>query len=139
VPPELGPWPGGATPPLFGSLPPGLVPDGVPDVVPGLAGCDAGGVAVPPVDGTAGVAGVPLLGVPPPEPPIGAPPLPFFAFLFFFVSPGWTGSPVVIGGTTGCTVWLDPEPPPPPPLDATAITTIRKNATTASAASRRRR
>jgi hypothetical protein len=85
------------------------------------------------------VAGVPELGVPPPEPPIGAPPLPFFAFLFFFVSPGWTGSPVVTGGTTGCTVWLDPELLSPPPLDATAITTIRKNATTASATSRRRR
>jgi hypothetical protein len=138
VPPELGRWPGGATPPLFGSLPPGLVPDGVP--VPGLAGCEAGGLTVPPpLDGTEGAAGVPVLGVPPPEPPIGAPPFPFFAFLFFFLSPGWTGSPVGTGVVTGCTVSVDPELLPPPPLDATAITTIRKNATTASATSRRRR
>jgi hypothetical protein len=136
VPPELGAGLGAGVPPLFGSL--GGVPE-VPGVVPGLAGCCAGGVAVPPVDGTDGVAGVPVLGVPPPEPPIGAPPLPSFAFLFFFVSPGCTGSPVVTGGTTGCTVWLDPEPSSPPPLDATAITTIRKKATTASATSRRRR
>jgi hypothetical protein len=136
VPPELPPWPGGATPPLFGSLPPGLVPDGVPEPV--FEGWE-GGVAVPPLEGADGVAGVPELGVPPPEPPIGVPPLPFFAFLFFFVSPGWTGLPVVTGGTTGCTVWLDPDPPPPPPLDATAITTIRKKAATATATSRRRR
>jgi hypothetical protein len=97
-----------------------------------------GGTAVPP-EGADGVAGVPELGVPPPEPPIGVPPEPFFAFLFFFVSPGCTGWPLVTGGTTGCTVWLDPEPPPPPPLDAIAITTIRKKAIATSATSRRRR
>jgi hypothetical protein len=138
VPPELGPWPGGATPPLFGSLPPGLPPlDGVP--VLGVEGCDEGGVAVPPLEGADGVTGVPELGVPPPEPPMGEPPEPLFPFLFFFLSPGCTGWPVVTGGTTGCTVGLAPVPPPPPPLDATAITTIRKNTITTAATSRRRR
>jgi hypothetical protein len=104
--------------------------------VAGVAGVAGAGV---PVEGVAGVTGVPELGVPPPEPPIGAPPSPSFAFLFFFVSPGCTGSPVLTGGTTGCTVSVDPELSSPPPLDATAITTIRKKATTASATSRRRR
>lgn len=96
-------------------------------------------MAVPPVAGTDGVTGVPVLGVPPPEPPIGAPPFWCLAFLFFFLSPGWTGWPVGTGVAAGSVVWLDPELLPPPPLDATAITTIRKNATTASATSRRRR
>lgn len=138
MPPELGRWPGGATPPLFGSLPPGLEPEGVPEL--GVDGCaEDGGVLVPPLEGVGVADGVPELGVPPPEPPIGEPPDPFPAFLFFFLSPGCTGWPVVTGGTTGCSVWLDPEPPPPPPLDATAITTIRKNATTTTATSRRRR
>jgi hypothetical protein len=137
VPPELGRCPGGATPPLFGSLPPGVLPP-PPDGVPVPDDPD-GGVAVPPLEGVEGATGVPELGVPPPEPPMDVPPVPFFAFLFFFVSPGCTGFPLVTGGTTGCTVWLDPDPPPPPPLDAIAITTIRKNATPASATSRRRR
>jgi hypothetical protein len=136
VPPELGLWLGGATPPLCGSLPPGVPLDGVPVPDPGVE--DAGGVPVPPLEGTDGADGVPELGVPPPEPPIGEPPEPFFAFLFFLVSPGCTGSPVIDGTVTGCTVWLDPEPPPPP-LDATATRTIRKKAITASATSRRRR
>jgi len=61
---------------------------------------DAGGVTVPPPDGADGVTGVPELGVPPPDPPIGAPPE-FFAFLFFFLSPGCTGLPPVTGGATG--------------------------------------
>jgi hypothetical protein len=105
VPPELGRCPGGATPPLFGSLPPGerVPPDGV--LPPGVWLPDDGGVAVPPVEGVDdGVDGLPELGVPPPEPPIGAPPDPFFAFLFFFVSPGCTGLPPVTGGEIGCTV-----------------------------------
>ena len=64
---------------------------------------EEGGVAVLPLDG-AGVPpdGVPVLGVPPPEPPIGVPvPLPSFAFLFFFLSPGTTGVPVVTGAGAG--------------------------------------
>jgi hypothetical protein len=140
VPPELGCWgPDGDAPPVFGSTPPPLPLLGVPD--DGVPCCEDGGVPVP-LEGV-GVPpdGDPVLGVPPPDPPIGVPPLePLFAFLFFFLSPGCTGSPVVTGGTTGCTVWLEPdEPPPPPPLDATAITTMRKNAATATATSRRRR
>lgn len=96
-------------------------------------------MAVPPLDGVEGDDGVPELGVPPPEPPIGVPPLPFFALLFFFWSPGCTGLPPVTGGRTDGTVWLELEPEPPPPLDAIAITTIRKNAAATSATSRRRR
>jgi len=140
--PELGRCPGGETPPLLGlplpepPLPPVPPPEGVPELgVPP----DEGGVAVPPPDGADGFTGVPELGVPPPDPPIAAPPPEFFAFLFFFVSPGCTGLPPVTGGAIGWTVWLEPDPPPPPPLDAIAITTIRKNATPASATSRRRR
>jgi hypothetical protein len=141
VPPELfEPWLGGATPPLCESLPPGVLPPPVPlDGVPllGVWVPDDGGVDVPPLEGT-GVTGVPLLGVPPPEPPAAVPPL-FFAFLFFLVSPGWTGLPPSTGaGAAEGTVVLDEELLLPP-LDATAITTIRKNATTASAMSRRRR
>jgi hypothetical protein len=79
VPPEFGGGLGAGVPPLFGSL--GFVPDGVPGLVPGLAGAGAG--AGVPVEGAAG-AGVPVLGVALPEPPMGAPPPPFFAFLFFF-------------------------------------------------------
>lgn len=95
---------------------------------------------VPPPDGVEGAEGVPELGVPPPDPPIGTPPLTVVAFLFFFLSPGWTGFPAVTGGAIGWTVWLEPDPPPPPPpLDATAMTTIRKNAAATSATSRRRR
>jgi hypothetical protein len=135
VPPELGCCPGGATPPLFGSTPPPLLL-GVPLL--GDCGCDAGGVEVPPLEGVP-VDGVEL-GVPPPEPPIGVPLDPLWPFLFFFLSPGCTGSPLVTGGITGCTVWVDPEPlPPPPPPDAMAITTIRKNAAPTSATSLRRR
>lgn len=91
MPPELfEPWLGGATPPLCESLPPGVLPPPVPlDGVPLLGVCvpDDGGVDVPPLEGADGVTGVPLLGVPPPEPPAAVPPL-FFAFLFFLVSPG---------------------------------------------------
>jgi hypothetical protein len=118
----------------LGSTPPPLDP-GVPAL--GDCGCEVGGV---PLLGVGVPLGVPVLGVPPPEPPIGVPPVFWFAFLLRFLSPGCTGSPVVTGGTTGCTVWVEPEEPPlPPPLDATAITTIRKNAATATATSRRRR
>src|SRR4051812_49870431 len=99
VPPELGgDAPGGATPPLFGSGPPVDPPP--PELgVPVAGGVDDAGGTVPPAEGAgAGVA----LGVPPPEPPIGVPLSdPSFAFLFFFSSPGCTGSPVVTGGTTG--------------------------------------
>jgi hypothetical protein len=142
VPPELGCCPGGATPPLFGSTPPPLLPLPPPDGVPVPGDCEeAGGVLVPlegapvpPLDG------VPELGVPPPEPPIGVPPEPFWLFLFFFLSPGCTGWPLVTGGSTGWTVCVVPDPlPPPPPLEAIAITTIRKNAAAASAANLRRR
>jgi hypothetical protein len=135
VPPELGVEPGGATPPLFGSTPPPF--DGVP--VLGVEGCEAGGVLVPPLEGVL-VDGVPLLGVPPPEPPIAAPPDPFWPFLFFFLSPGCTGSPLVTGGITGTvSVELELGVVPPPPLEAIAITTIRKKAAPASATSLRRR
>lgn len=134
----LGCWPGGAAPPLFGSTPPPLLGE----LVEG-AGCELGaGVALPPLEGAGvPVEGVAVLGVPPPEPPIGVPlPEPSFAFLFFFLSPGCTGSPAVTGGVvTGSTVVLELDEPPPPPLDAIAITTIRKKAATASATSRRRR
>lgn len=128
--------PGGATPPLFGStLPPPVLG------VPGVCGWEVGGVAVPPDEGVdEGADGVPELGVPPPEPPIAEPPEPFPAFLFFFLSPGCTGSPLVTGGTTGWIVWLESDPPPPPPpLDAIAITTMSRNAAAATATSRRRR
>jgi hypothetical protein len=142
VPPELGDCPGGATPPLLGSAPPLLPPPpplGVPvfGVPPDEGGVpvppDAGGVAVPPLEG------VPELGVlPPDEPPLDElPPEP--DLLFFFLSDGVTGVPLVIGGTTGwvvCVLEFDVEPPP---LDATAITTIRKNASTTTATSLRRR
>jgi hypothetical protein len=134
VPPELGVWPGGATPPLFGSTPPPDVPG---EPVPGDCGWEVGGVAVPPLEGTG--VWVPELGVPPPDPPIGDPFDPLPAFLFFFLSPGCTGSPVVTGGTMGTVVWLELDPSLPPPLDAIAITTIRKKATAASATSLRRR
>ena len=104
--------------------------------MPVEGGVDAGG-AVPPLDGAGAGA---ELGVPPPEPPIGAPLSdPLFAFLFFFLSPGCTGSPVVTGGTTGTVVWLELELSSPPPLDAIAITTISRKAIAASAASLRRR
>ena len=84
------------------------------------------------------VDGVPLLGVPPVELPLE--PFDPSLFLFFFVSPGTTGSPAVTGGITGWTVCVVPAPLSlPPPLDAIAITTIRKKATPASAASLRRR
>jgi hypothetical protein len=73
--------------------------EGVP--LPGVCVPDDGGVAVPPVDGVDEGDGVPELGVPPPEPPIGAPPRVFLAFLFFFVSPGCTGFPVVTGAMGG--------------------------------------
>jgi hypothetical protein len=106
--------------------------------VPLAGGVDEAGGTVPPVEGAG--AGVPELGVPPPDPPIGVPVSdPSFAFLFFFLSPGCTGSPVVTGGTTGTVVWLELELSSPPPLDAIATTTISKKATTASAASLRRR
>jgi hypothetical protein len=94
---------------------------------------------VPPPDGDEGVTGLPEDGVPPPDPPIGAPPPEFPAFLFFFLSPGCTGTPPVTGGVTAGIVVLEFELPPPPPLDAIAITTIRKSAAPAKAASRRRR
>src|SRR4051794_20335070 len=97
-------------------------------------------MAVPPLDGDEGVTGLPEEGVPPPEPPIEIPPPTLFAFLFFFLSPGCTGTPPVTGGATRCTVWPEFELPLlPPPLDAIAITTIRKSATPARAMSRRRR
>ena len=101
-------WPGGAAPPLFGSTPPPLL--GVP--VEGVDD-DAGG-AVPLEGAGVPVEGAAVLGVPPPDPPIGVPvPVPSFAFLFFLLSPGCTGSPVVTGGVvTGATVVLEDDPPP---------------------------
>jgi hypothetical protein len=117
---------------VVGSAPPPLL--GVP-----VEGADeAGGVGVPPLGAGVPVEGVAVEGVPV-EPPLGVEvPLPSFAFLFFFLSPGCTGSPVTAGGTV-CTGWVDSvEPSLPPPLDATAITTIRKKAATATATSRRR-
>lgn len=133
MPPALGSCPGGATPPLFGSTPPGVVlgvPElgGVVDGVPVLGVAELGGVLVD---------GVPVLGVP----PVASPdePEPFWFFLFFFLSPGATGSPLVIGATTGTvSVELEFEGVSPPPLEAIAITTIRKKATPDSATSLRR-
>jgi hypothetical protein len=142
VPPEPPPFEGGATPPLPPppEEPPPVPPlDGVPPPPPLGTGCC--GTTVPPLDGEEGVAGVPDEGVPPPEPPTETPPpVEPFAFLFFFLSPGWTGSPPVTGGATGWTVWLEFELLLLPPLhDAIAITTIRKSTAPATAASRRRR
>src|SRR4051812_33319178 len=97
-------------------------------------------MAVPPDDGDEGVTGLPDEGVPPPEPPIEMPPPDWFAFLFFFLSPGCTGTPPVMGGlVTGWTVSLEFELPLLPPLDAIAIRTIRNSAPPPRATSRRRR
>lgn len=102
------------------------------------AGVAGAGVGVPPVAGVPDEGGVPVLGVPVEGTPVEPPPV-SFAFLRFFVSPGSTGSPVVTGGVTGCTVSLLEGVLLSPPLEAIAITTMRKKATAASATSLRRR
>jgi hypothetical protein len=137
VPPELGAEPPGDAPPVFGSTPPPLPLLGVP--AEGVCGVAAGGVALP-LDGAGvPVEGVAVLGVPPPEPPMGVPVSePSLAFLFFFLSPGCTGSPVTGATGAGVVVTLESDEPLPPPLDATAITTIRKKTATTAATSRRR-
>jgi hypothetical protein len=134
VPPEPDCWPeGGTTPPLCGSTWPPLVP--LPPWLLGVC-CGVAGVAVPPVEGAAGVAaGVPL-GV---APPLGTAGVVVVRPCFFFLrSEGVTACPLGSGGAGGWTVCvLDFDPPPP--LEATAITTIRKKTPTPAATSLRRR